>query len=82
MEVFVGSGGMEAGVAGVFGLELPGLEFDRHDPGLGPVEDQQVDVGVVVVGGEVVLPADEGEAVTEIEPVGVDRPTGRLSGFG
>ena len=43
------------------------LEFDDDEAGLGPVEEQQVDVAVVGVDLEVVLPADEREAVAELE---------------
>jgi len=43
------------------------LELDDDEAGLRPVEKQQVDVEVVAVDGEVVLPGDEREPVAELE---------------
>ena len=49
------------------GWKRSDLELDHDEAGLGPVEEQQVDVEVVPIDLEVVLPADEGEAVAKLE---------------
>ena len=66
-EVVVDPGDVEPELAGVLGLEAADLELDHDEAGLGPVKEQQVDVEVVAVDLEVVLPADEGEAVAKLE---------------
>jgi hypothetical protein len=66
-EVGVDPGDVEPELAGVFGLESAEFELDDEESGLDPVEEQQIDVEVVAVDGEVVLPPDEGEAVAELE---------------
>jgi len=66
-QVALDPGEVEPELAGVLRLEAAYLELDHDEAGLGPVEEQQVDVEVVAVDFEVVLPADEREAVAELE---------------
>jgi len=66
-QVVLDPGEVEPELAGVLRLEAADLEFDHDEAGLGPVEEQQVDVEVVAVDLEVVLPANEREAVAELE---------------
>jgi len=66
-QVVVDPGDVEAELAGVLRDELVDLEFDDDEAGLGPVEEQQVDVEVVAVDLEVVLPTDEGKAMAELK---------------
>ena len=66
-QVLIDPGDVEPELAGVLGLEAAYFQLDHHEAGLSPVEEQQVDVEVVAVDLEVVLTADEGEAVAELE---------------
>lgn len=66
-QVLVHPGDVETEFAGVFGLEPADLQLDHHEARLNPVEEEQADVEVVVVDGEVVLAADEREPVPQFE---------------
>ena len=57
---------IEVKLAGVFGLEFAGLEFDDDVAGLVDVEEEQVEVEIVDVDVEVDLAADEGETGAEL----------------
>jgi len=70
-QVGVHPGDVEAELAGVLRLERADLQLDHHEPGLRPVEEQQVEVEIVAVHGEVVLAADESESVAEFEQEGL-----------
>lgn len=66
-QVLIDPADVEAELADVFGGEGADLELDDDEAGLGPVEEEQVDVEVVAADLELLLPADEGGAVTEFE---------------
>ena len=51
----------------VGGLELPGLQLDRHEAVQFAVEEEEVDVLVFAEGVQMVLVADEGEVLAEGE---------------
>lgn len=73
-QVLVDPGDVKAELAGVFGLGAADLELEDDEAGLGPVEEQQVDVEVVAVDLEVVLLAEEREAVAELEQEALQAP--------
>jgi len=64
-QVVLDPGDVEPELAGAPRLEAADLELDHDEAGLGLVEEQQVDVEVIAVDLEVVLPADEREAELE-----------------
>ena len=70
-QVGVNPGDVEAELAGVLRCEPADLEFDDHEAGLRPVEEQQVNVEVIAIDSEVVLPANKREPVAELEQEGL-----------
>src|SRR5262249_27110594 len=58
---------VEVHLAGVLGLEGPFLQVDDHERPQPEVVEEQVDVEVLITDFDAVLPADEGEPLTEFE---------------
>lgn len=67
LESVVDDVAVEVQLAGVLGLELALLQVDDDERAQPQVVEQQVDVEILVADVEAVLPADEGEALAELE---------------
>ena len=58
---------IEFNLPGIGGLEVADLEFDDHQPPQSPMVEEQIDVVVVSIEGNALLPLDKREPTAEFE---------------
>src|SRR5207302_349946 len=66
-ELVIDDAQVEIHLAGVFGLELAGLQVDDNEAAQFQVVEQQVDVKVGITDVQVKLPADKREALPQLQ---------------